>query len=60
MLEGRGRLVAQGGTVLEKLGTLTTGTTLLARVIFYSLFLSIVGIQMTLLMHYAICDFVKK
>ena len=40
--------------MLEKLGTLTTGTTLLARVIFYSLFLSIVGILMTLLMHYAI------
>ena len=29
MLEGRGRLVTEGETVLEKPGTLTTGTTVL-------------------------------
>ena len=74
MLEGRGRLVTEVGTVLYKPGTLTTGTAVLqvpemlltagatvngvARGI--CLFICIMESQMKLLMPSAICDFVKK
>ena len=74
-LEGRGRLVTEGGTVLEKPGTLTTGTTVLqgpmmllttgvtvlsGREDCFFLFPCIMESQLKLLMHSAICDFVKK
>ena len=74
MLEGQGRLVTEVGTVLEKPGTLTTGTTVLQGAMMllttgatvlewpgaFFLFLCIMESQMKPLMHSAICDFVIK
>ena len=68
------REVTEVGTVLEKPGTLTTGTTVLQGTMMlltagatvlkcpggFFLFLCIMESQMKLLMHSAICDFVKK
>ena len=70
VLEGRGRLGTEGGTMLEKPGTLTTGTTVSQgpMMLFttgaivlewpggWFLFLCIMESQMKLLMHSAICD----
>ena len=75
MLEERGKLVTEGGTVFRKSGTLTTETTILqgpmmlltrsngiglARGIVFFLFFCIMESQMKLLMHSSICDFVQK